>query len=496
MSTEKATGFMTYDRTYATERDPQERLKDWDEFYIHLPVINLQQQGQRCMDCGIPFCHTGKTINNMASGCPLNNLIPEWNDLVYRGLWKEAYERLDKTNNFPEFTGRTCPAPCEAACVLGINQEPVTIKNIENAIIDRAFEEGWVVANIPKIRTGMKVAIVGSGPAGLAAADQLNKVGHTVTVYERAPRPGGLMTYGIPNMKIEKATVMRRIKVLEEAGITFVCNTEIGVDIPARELTQNFDAVILAGGATNPNDLPIPGRDLKGIHFAVKFLTQTTESLISSDLEDKNFISAVGKDVIVIGGGDTGTDCIATSLRHGCYSVNQFELVPTPPKERAADNPWPQWARVYSLDYGQKEAKAITGEDPRTYSILTTEFVDDGNGNVKALKTVEVEWSDGPRGRSFSRVEGSEKEWPADLVLLAIGFRGPENQMLAQLGIDRDARTNVQPVEAGPYHTNVKKVFAAGDMRRGQSLVVWAISEGRGVAREVDKFLMGKTDLP
>lgn len=487
---------MTYGRTYANERDPEERLKDWDEFYIHLPVINLQQQGQRCMDCGIPFCHTGKTINNMASGCPLNNLIPEWNDLVYRGLWQEAYERLDKTNNFPEFTGRTCPAPCEAACVLGINQEPVTIKNIENAIIDRAFEEGWVKPNTPKIRTGMKVAVVGSGPAGLAAADQLNKVGHSVTVYERAARAGGLMMYGIPNMKIEKATVQRRIDLLEQAGIEFICNTEIGVAIQASELTQKFDAVILAGGATNANDLPIPGRDLNGIHFAVDFLSQTTESLISSNLEDKNFVSAAGKDVIVIGGGDTGTDCVGTSLRHGCYTVNQFELVPMPPEQRTPDNPWPQWARVYSLDYGQKEAKAINGSDPRTYSILTKEFIDDGNGNVKALKTIEIMWEDGPRGRSFQEVEGSEKEWPADLVLLAIGFRGPENPMLEQLGISRDARTNVQAVETGKYSTNVSKVFAAGDMRRGQSLVVWAISEGRGVAKEVDQFLMGETDLP
>ncbi|MEM8856833.1 MAG: glutamate synthase subunit beta [Chloroflexota bacterium] len=496
MSTEKATGFMTYGRSYAEERDPQERLNDWNEFYIHLPVINLQQQGQRCMDCGIPFCHTGKTLNNMASGCPINNLIPEWNDLVYRGLWKEAYERLDKTNNFPEFTGRTCPAPCEAACVLGINSDSVTIKNIENAIIDRAFEEGWVKPNIPDVRTGMKVAVVGSGPAGLAAADQLNKVGHSVTVYERAPRPGGLMTYGIPNMKIEKETVLRRIDILEQSGIEFVCNIEIGVDIPADYLTQNFDAVILAGGATKPNDLArVPGRELNGIHFAVDFLSETTESLIASDLEDGNFISAEGKDVIVIGGGDTGTDCVGTSLRHGCSSVNQFELVDMPPEERSANNPWPQWARIYRMDYGQKEAKAITGEDPRTYSILTKEFVNDGNGNIKALKTIEIEWTNGPRGRSFQEIPGTEKEWPADLVLLAIGFRGPENPMLEQLGVDRDARTNIQ-AEFGEFNTNVDKVFAAGDMRRGQSLVVWAISEGRGVAREVDRFLMGETDLP
>lgn len=495
MNTEKATGFMTIDRTYAAERDPRQRLKDWDEFYTHQPEPELKQQGQRCMDCGIPFCHTGRTLNRMASGCPLNNLIPEWNDLVYRGLWKEAYERLDKTNNFPEFTGRTCPAPCEAACVLGINQDPVTIKNIENAIIDRAFKEGWVRPNLPQQRTGKKVAIVGSGPAGLAAADQLNKVGHSVTVYERAARAGGLMMYGIPNMKIEKGTVQRRIDLLEQAGIKFVCNMEIGVDMSANELMQRFDAVVLAGGATKANDLPIPGRGLNGIHFAVDFLSQTTESLISSDLEDQNYVSAAGKDVIVIGGGDTGTDCVATSLRHGCYTVNQFELVPMPPEQRAADNPWPQWAQVYSLDYGQKEAKAVHGRDPRTYSILTKAFIDDGHGNVCGLKTVEVAWEETAHGRVFHEVEGSEKEWPADLVLIAIGFRGPENRMLEQLNIECDANTHVH-TESGCYQTNVNKVFAAGDMRRGQSLVVWAINEGRGVAREVDQYLMGETDLP
>ena len=495
MSTPKATGFMTFDRHNANERDPQERLNDWNELYIHLPVIQLQEQGQRCMDCGIPFCHTGKVINNMASGCPLNNLIPEWNDLVYRGLWKEAYERLDKTNNFPEFTGRTCPAPCEAACVLGINRDPVTIKSIENAIIDRAFEEGWVRPNIPARRTGKTVAIVGSGPAGLAAADQLNKVGHTVTVYERAPRPGGLMTYGIPNMKIEKETVLRRIRLLEEGGIKFVCNTEIGKDVPAKELLDNFDAVVLCGGATKANNLPIEGRDLDGIHFAVDFLSQTTESLINSKLEDGNYLSAKGKNVIVIGGGDTGTDCVGTSLRHGCESVNQFEIVPMPPNERAPGNPWPQWPRIYNLDYGQKEAKVVQGADPRTYSILSTEFVGDENGHVKMVRTIDIEWVTDEKGRRFNKIEGTEREWPADLVLLAIGFRGPENRVLEQLEIERDARSNAK-AEFDRFETNIPGVFAAGDMRRGQSLVVWAISEGRGAARECDRFLMGETDLP
>lgn len=493
---DKATGFMTYERETAVERPPAERLNDWDELYIPLPVINLQTQGARCMDCGIPFCHTGDTLNRMTTGCPLNNLIPEWNDLVYRGLWREAYERLDKTNNFPEFTGRVCPAPCEAGCVLGVNEDPVTIKSIENAIIDRAFEEGWVVPNTPSKRTGKKVAIVGSGPAGLAAADQLNKVGHWVTVFERAPRPGGLMTYGIPNMKIEKDTVMRRIRLLEEAGIMFQCNTEIGVDIPASDLRREFDAILLCGGATKANDLPIHGRELNGIHFAVDYLSQTTESLIQSGLSDGNYISAEGKDVIVIGGGDTGTDCVGTALRHGCNSLVQFELTPRPPEERAVDNPWPQWPRVYKLDYGQKEAQAIYGQDPREYCLMSKEFLGDENGNLTGIRTVQVSWEvnrDGSRG--IYELPGTEKVWPCQLALIAIGFRGPENPVLEQLKVERDARSNAQ-AEYGKFATNVPGVFAAGDMRRGQSLVVWAIREGRGAARECDRYLMGETDLP
>ena len=496
MSTEKATGFMTIGRQGLTERPPQERIQDWQELYIPLPVAQLQQQGQRCMDCGVPFCHTGKVLNNMASGCPLHNLIPEWNDLVYRGLWREAYERLDKTNNFPEFTGRVCPAPCEAACVLGINQPAVTIKNIENAIIDRAFAEGWVIPNEPEKRTGKKVAVIGSGPAGLACADQLNKVGHQVTVYERAPLPGGLMTYGIPNMKIEKETVLRRIDLLKAAGIEFICNTEVGVDIAAEELRNQYDAMVLCGGATKPNDFfaRTPGRNLDGIHFAMAFLTANTQSLIDSQLADGNYISAEGKNVLVIGGGDTGTDCVGTSIRHGCASVAQFEIMDRPPNERAANNPWPQWPKVYMLDYGQKEAKSLYGEDPREYAIFTKEFVGDENGRVKAVRTVQIQWEVGERGRRFTEIEGTEKEWPAELVLFATGFRGPEDPLLDGLGVQRDARSNAM-AHFNEFATNQDGVFTAGDMRRGQSLVVWAIHEGRSAAREVDRYLMGETDL-
>lgn len=487
---------MTYARENAAERPPTERIHDWHEHTIPLPEIHIKAQGARCMDCGIPFCHTGQEINRMASGCPLNNLIPEWNDLVYRGLWHEAYERLEKTNNFPEFTGRVCPAPCEAACVLGINEDPVTIKSIENTIIDRAFAEGWVRPNKPRKRTGKKVAIIGSGPAGLAAADQLNKVGHAVTVFERAPLPGGLMTYGIPNMKIEKETVLRRIRVLEEAGITFVCNAHVGVSHSADQIKRDYDAVLLCGGATQPNGMNVVGHDLAGIHYAVDFLSATTQSLLDSKLADGNFISAEGKHVIIIGGGDTGTDCVGTSLRHGCQSVTQFELLERPPDHRADDNPWPQWAKVYKLDYGQKEAKAIFGADPRQYSIMTKEFMGDESGKVTAVRTVNIAWEinrDGSRG--IYELPGTERVWAADLVLIAIGFKGPENPLLQAFDVARDARTNAK-AEFGTFATNVPNVFAAGDMRRGQSLVVWAIREGRGAARECDRFLMGETDLP
>jgi len=495
----KPTGFMEYDRELPADRSPLERIKDWREFHLHFNQDKLQAQGSRCMDCGIPFCHTGMRLpeaSPAASGCPINNLIPEWNDLVYRGLWKEALDRLHKTNNFPEFTGRVCPAPCEGACVLGILDPPVTIKNIEVSIIDKGWEEGWIVPEPPEKRTEKKVAVVGSGPAGLSCAAQLNKAGHWVTVYERADRIGGLLTYGIPNMKLDKEYVQRRVNLMEQEGIDFITNTEIGKDIQATELMDSFDSVVLCGGATKPRDLPIEGRELNGIHFAVKFLHQNTKSLLDSKHKDGNYISALGKHVIVIGGGDTGTDCVGTSLRHGCKSLTQFEIMPRPPNERADNNPWPEYPRIYKLDYGQEEAAAQFGADPREYLINTTKFIGDASGNVKELHTAQVEWVPGDNGRPFPKpIEGTEKIWPADLVLLAMGFLGPDDTMLDQLKVERDARSNVQADEDN-YTTSVPGVFTAGDMRRGQSLVVWAFKEGRGAAREVDRYLMGSTELP
>lgn len=492
----KPTGFMEYERKSTPYREPEERVKDRKEFHEHLTEHELQEQGARCMDCGIPFCQTGEDKNGKTMGCPVYNLIPEWNDLVYRGKWKEALHRLLKTNNFPEFTGRACPAPCEGSCVLGIIEEPVAIKSIEQAIIDKGYEEGWIVAQPPEERTGKKVGIVGSGPAGLAAADQLNKAGHKVTVYERADRIGGLLTYGIPNMKLDKSVVKRRVDLMAEEGVEFVTGTEIGTDIPAPELKEKFDAVILAGGATNPRDLPIDGRDLDGIHFAMDFLHADTKSLLDSNHKDGNYISAENKDVIVIGGGDTGTDCVSTSMRHNCKSLTQFEILPKPPDSRSDDNPWPEWPNIYKVDYGQEEARAKFGDDPRKYQVMTKKFVGNDDGEVKELHTVEIEWKQDESGRKVPKeIEGTEKVWKADLVLLAMGFLGPENPVLDQLDVERDARTNAK-AEHGDYHTNVDGVFAAGDMRRGQSLIVWAINEGRGAARECDRWLMGSTELP
>ncbi len=499
----KPTGFMEFERTLAEERDPLERVKDYNEFHLHISDKTLQTQGARCMDCGIPFCHTGTLINGLASGCPINNLIPEWNDLVYHGKWREALDRLHKTNNFPEFTGRVCPAPCEGSCTLGIIDPPVTIKSIECAIIDKGFEEGWVTPEPPKQRTGKKVAVVGSGPAGLACADQLNKVGHTVTVYERADRVGGLLMYGIPNMKLDKNVVQRRVDLLAAEGVEFVTGCEIGTDIDASELRKEHDAIVMCTGATKPRDLPVEGRELKGIHFAMDFLRGNTRNLL--DQRTNGYvangvvtpeISAKGKDVIVIGGGDTGTDCVGTSLRHGCRSLTQFEILPKPPDERAPDNPWPQFPRVYKLDYGQAEAKARFGDDPRTYLINTKRFVGDEQGNLKELHTIEIEWTKDENGRFvMNEVPGTEKVWPAQLVLLAMGFLGPEEAAVQQLGLDQDPRSNIQ-ADYGQFDTNVEGVFAAGDCRRGQSLVVWAINEGRAAAREADRWLMGETSLP
>jgi glutamate synthase (NADPH/NADH) small chain len=492
----KPTGFMEYKREDTPSRDPKERIKDWEEYHEHQSEEKLKEQGARCMDCGVPFCQTGEEKDGKTMGCPIHNLIPEWNDLVYNDKWKEALHRLHKTNNFPEFTGRACPAPCESSCVLGIIDPPVAIKSIEQAIIDKGFEEGWVKPNPPENRTDKKVAIVGSGPAGLSAADQLNKAGHNVTVYERDDKIGGLIMYGIPNQKINKSVVTRRVNLLADEGINFVTNTEIGPDLHASELTDNYDAVILACGATNPRDLEIEGRDLDGIHFAMEFLHANVESLLDSNHEDGEYISAEDKDVIVIGGGDTGTDCVSTSMRHNCKSVTQFEILPKPPESRSDDNPWPEWPNVYTIDYGQEEAQARFGDDPREYQVMTKKFVGDGNGNVKELHTVEIEWETNDDGRKVPKeIPGTEKVWKADLVLLAMGYLGPESPVLDQLKIERDDRSNAK-AEHGDYHTNVEGVFAAGDMRRGQSLIVWAINEGRGAARECDRYLMGSTELP
>ncbi len=492
----KPTGFIEYLRELPADRTAESRVADWKEFHLHLPEAGLRQQGARCMDCGIPFCHTGQLVSGMASGCPIHNLIPEWNDLVYRGLWKEALERLHKTNNFPEFTGRVCPAPCEGSCVLGINNPPVTIKSIECAIIDHGWENGWVKPEPPKKRTGKKVAVVGSGPAGLCAAAQLNRAGHLVTVFERADRPGGLLMYGIPNMKLDKQeVVLRRIRQMEAEGVQFVCNTEIGVNYPAGRLLKEFDATVLCTGATKPRDLPIEGRNLKGIHFAMEFLTANTRSLLDGH-KNGSSISAAGRNVIVIGGGDTGTDCVGTSIRHGCKSLVQLEILPKPPIVRAGDNPWPEWPKVYKMDYGQEEAAAKFGADPRIYLTTATKFEGDANGQVKAVHTVQVKWGKDDKGRFIPKnVPGTEKVLPTQLILLAMGFLGPEQPLLDALGIERDARTNAR-AESEKYTTNVKGVFAAGDCRRGQSLVVWAFNEGRGAARECDRYLMGHTDLP
>ncbi len=492
----KPTGFLEYVREVPLDRPALERIRDWNEFHGHMPEQDLRQQAARCMDCGIPFCHTGTLISGMASGCPINNLIPEWNDLIYRGLWREALDRLHKTNNFPEFTGRVCPAPCEGSCTVGLNGTPVTIKQIECSIVDRGWDEGWITATPPAKRTGKKVAIVGSGPAGLSAAAQLNQAGHQVTVFERANRIGGLLMYGIPNMKLDKQKVVeRRIDLLRQEGVEFVTNTEVGKNLPAEDLVSKFDAAILCTGATVPRDLPIPGRNLKGIHFAMDFLTSNTQWVLDGE-NGHPPIHAKDLDVLVIGGGDTGTDCVGTSLRHGCRTLTQLEILPQPPKERAGDNPWPEWPKVLKVDYGQEEAAARFGNDPRTYLTTVKEFVADENGRVKAALTVQIRWEKNDQGRFVPQeVPGSEKTVPAQLVLLAMGFLGPESSLLDSLKVEKDPRSNAK-AEFEKYSTNIPGIFAAGDCRRGQSLVVWAFNEGRGAARECDRYLMGATQLP
>ncbi|HZK85264.1 MAG TPA: glutamate synthase subunit beta [Desulfosporosinus sp.] len=491
----KATGFLEYERINPQKRPLEERIKDWKELRLPQDPEAVKIQGARCMNCGVPFCQSGVLLNGMAAGCPVHNLIPEWNELVYKGQWQDAYKRLIRTNPFPEFTGRVCPAPCEGSCTEGYIMESVSINSLEYEIIEKAFAEGWVVPKKTKV-TWKKVAVVGSGPAGMSVAYYLNLVGHDVTVYERSDRAGGLMMYGIPNMKLEKRFVQRRIELMKASGIQFVLNTEVGKDILAQELVDQYEAVVLCAGATKARGLDVEGKDLKGVHLAMDFLKANTKSLLDSELKDGNYISAKGKNVIILGGGDTGTDCVATSLRHGCESVYQFEIMPKPPGKRIEEsNPWPEWPLKLNVDYGQEEAISLYGKDPRNYLISTKKIVGNEKGEVKEVHTVEITWVVNDSGRRVPQeVSGSEKVWKADLVLLAMGFLGPEDTIPSELKLERDFRSNVQ-ADYEVFETNVEKVFAAGDMRRGQSLVVWAIQEGKLVAREVDKFLMGKSVL-
>ena len=493
----KPTGFIEFERQTNPMRPEEERLKDWKEVYVLRDEKTCETQGARCMDCGIPFCHRGEMMQGGASGCPINNLIPEWNDLIYKGRWREALDRLHHTNNFPEFTGRVCPAPCEAGCVLSINEPAVTIHDNERAIIDKGFDMGWVVAEPPDIRTDKKVAVVGSGPAGLACAAQLNKAGHNVTVYERDDRIGGLLMYGIPNMKLDKDVVQRRVDLLAEEGIEFKTNIEVGKDITSDELKSNYDAVVIATGATKPRDLDVDGRSLKGVHFAMEFLHANTKSLLDSGLENNEYISAKNKKVVVIGGGDTGTDCVGTALRHGCEKVTQLEIMPKPESNRnRVSNPWPQWPSNLKIDYGQAEAIKVQGKDPRNFMVMTKKFEGDEKGNLIAMNTVQIQWDKDENGRMvIKEIPGTEQRIETDLVLLAMGFLGPEDLLGDQFELERDQRSNYK-AEHEEYTTNIEGVFSCGDARRGQSLIVWAINEGRGAARQVDLFLMGDTVLP
>ena len=492
----KPTGFIEYNRKEAKASSPKERIKNFNEFHTPLPEEEQKCQAARCMDCGVPFCQSGMTIKGMTSGCPLNNLIPEWNDLVYEGNWERAYNRLHKTSNFPEFTSRVCPALCEKACTCGLNGEPVCTKENELAIIEKAYANGWAAAKPPVVRTGKKIAVIGSGPAGLAVADQLNTRGHNVTVFERSDRVGGLLRYGIPNMKLEKHIIDRKLDVMREEGVDFVVNANVGADVKAKDILKEYDAVVLACGASNPRDINAPGRDANGIYFAVDFLTSTTKALLYNGLKEGTYISARDKNVVVIGGGDTGNDCVGTCIRHGCKSVTQLEMMPKAPDERAESNPWPQWPLVCKTDYGQEEAIAVFGHDPRIYTTTVKEFVKDKKGNLSKLITVSLESKvDEKTGRRMMvPVDGTEKEIPCELVLIAAGFLGTQKYVTDAFGVELNERTNIK-TDADSYVTSVNGIFTAGDCHTGQSLVVKAIRQGRDCARAVDQYLMGYTNL-
>ena len=492
----KSTGFLEYTRTETTAKEPLERIGDFNEFHIPLAEEQRREQAARCMDCGVPFCQNGKMLCGMISGCPLNNLIPEWNDLLYHGQKEQALGRLLMTNNFPEFTSRVCPALCEKACTCGFNDSPVTVRENEKSIIEYGFENGLIKPVLPQVRSGKKIAVIGSGPSGLAAADTLNKRGHSVTVFERSDRVGGLLMYGIPNMKLEKHIIERRTDLMKAEGVEFVTNANVGDNVSADEILKDFDAVILACGSSNPRDIKAVGRDAEGIYFAVDFLKATTKSLLDSDLTDGKFISAKDKNVVIIGGGDTGNDCVGTSVRHGCKSVTQLEMMPKLPDERAENNPWPEWPRVCKTDYGQEEAIAVFGHDPRIYTTTVKEFIKDEKGALSAIKTVKLEFvTDEASGRRVPKeIEESEEVIPCELCLIAAGFLGCQSYVAEAFGVQLDQRSNVKTAE-NSHVTNVPKVFTAGDMHIGQSLVVRAIREGRDAAAEADRYLMGYTNI-